>query len=91
MRESNLFKDGDKSVTHASRTFSRTHSGDLFDQTLQFHNSPAARSRQVFKPPTDSASLLVWTENKHFSVLGSLGRTSQMGMFSRFYGLLTRP
>jgi len=52
-------------------------------------NSPAAAAREVFKPSTDSASLVVPSQKK-FSVLG-LGFSwgvSQVGVFSRFYGLL---
>jgi len=40
------------------------------------HSSPAAAAREVFKPSTDSASLLVPSQKK-FSVLSSLGGTSQ--------------
>jgi len=53
------------------------------------HNSPAAAAREVFKPSTDSASLVVPSQ-KNFQVWirGSLGGTSQVGMFKHFYGLL---
>jgi len=35
------------------------------------HNSPAATARQVFKPSTDSASLLVPNQKKFFSGLAT--------------------
>jgi len=41
----------------------------------------------VFKPSTDAASLVVPSQKKKFSVLGSLGGASQVGVVSRFYGL----
>ena len=56
------------------------------------YNSPAAAAREVFKPSTDSslASLVVPSQKKHFQfwVWGSLGGASQVGVLSRFYGLL---
>jgi len=58
------------------------------------YNSPPAAAREVFKPSTDSASLLVPSQKK-FSVLGlgiSWGRTSQVGVFFRvFMAYFTRP
>ena len=39
--------------------------------TLFGHNSPAAAAREVFKPSTYSACLLVPTEKKIFAVLGT--------------------
>jgi len=53
------------------------------------YNSPAAAGKEVFKPSTDSPTLLVPSQKK-FSVLG-LGFSwgvSQVGVFQRFYGLL---
>jgi len=37
-------------------------------RALQSYNSPAARARELFKPSTDSASLVVEIEKKRFSV-----------------------
>jgi len=44
----------------------------------------------VFKPSTDSASLVVPSQEKNFQfwVWGFLGEASQVGVISRFYGLL---
>ena len=55
--------------------------------------SPAAAAREVFKPSTDSASLVVPSQKNFFQfwVLGSLGGSSQVGVFSHFFGLITRP
>jgi len=53
------------------------------------HNSPAAAAREVFKPSTDSARLLV-SSQKNFSVLGlgfSWGDVTSGGVLA-FYGLL---
>ena len=54
------------------------------------YNSPAAAAREVLKPSTYSASLVVPSQKIFFQlcVWGSLGGASQVGMFSRFYGLL---
>ena len=54
------------------------------------YNSPAAAAREVFKPSTDSASLVVPRQKKFFQfwVLGSIGGSSQVGVFLHFYGLL---
>jgi len=49
---------------------------------------PAARARELFKPCTDSASLLVDIEKKKFFVLGLLGGTSQVGVFLCYFGHL---
>ena len=53
------------------------------------YNSPAAAARVVFKPSTDSASLVAPSQKKNFQfwVWGSLGGALQVG-FSHFYGLL---
>jgi len=46
------------------------------------HNSAAAAAREVFKPSTDSASLLGPSQkNFQFWVWGSHWGTSQMGVF----------
>jgi len=37
-----------------------------------WHKSPAARARELFKPSTDSASLLVDIEKKAFFVFGGV-------------------
>ena len=54
------------------------------------YNSAPAAAGEVFKPSTDSASLVVSSEKKFFSFWfrGSLGGASPVGVFSRFYGLL---
>ena len=53
------------------------------------YNSAPAVAREVSKPSTDSASLVVSSQkNFQFRVRGSLGGGSQVGVFSRFYGLL---
>jgi len=53
------------------------------------HNSAAARAREVFKPSTDSASLLISTaKNISFLCLGFFLGTSQERVFLRFYGQL---
>jgi len=53
------------------------------------YNLPAAAAREVFKPFTDSASLVVPSKKKfQFWVWGSLVGASQVGVFSCFYGLL---
>jgi len=52
------------------------------------YNSPPAAAREVFKPSTDSASLVVPSQkNFQFWVWASLGGASQVGVFSRLYGL----
>jgi len=46
------------------------------------HNSPAAAAREVFKPSTYSACLLVPTEKKNFLPFWEHpGKTSQGGVF----------
>ena len=46
------------------------------------HNSPAAAAGEVFKPSTDSASLLVPSQKKfQFWVWGSLVGVSQVRVF----------
>jgi len=54
------------------------------------YNSPPAAAKEVFKPSTDSAYLLVPSQKKKFPfwVWSSLGGAPQVGVFSRFYGLL---
>ena len=53
------------------------------------HKSLAARARELFKPSTDSESLLVDIEKKIF-VLGLrfFGGTSQVGVFLCYFGHL---
>jgi len=52
-------------------------------QSLQFCNSPGDWARELFKPSTDSASLVVEIENKNFlfSVGGFQGGAPQVGVF----------
>jgi len=52
------------------------------------HKLPAARARELFKPSTDSASLLVDIEKNFFSFLvwHLLGGTSQVRVFLQFFG-----
>jgi len=54
------------------------------------YNSPAAAAREVFKPSTDSASLVVPSQKK-ISVLGSLGGRHKWGRFRIFMAYFTRP
>jgi len=51
------------------------------------HKTPAAKARELFKPSTDSASLLVDIENKIllFLVWRLLGGTSQVHFFGHLY------
>ena len=70
------------------RPIAATYLTKLFN-TITIHNSPAATAREVSKPPTASASLLVSTEkNFQFWIWGSLGGTSKVGVVFAFYGLL---
>jgi len=57
---------------------------------LQRHFSPADSARELFKPFSDSASLLIKIENKVFSfwVWGFLWATSQVGGVFSFFGQL---
>ena len=58
------------------------------------HKSPAARARELFKPSTDSASLLVVIEKKKFFVLGlsfSGGNVTSRGVFAFFWPHLPGP
>ena len=56
---------------------------------LQRCSWPADWARELFNPSTDSASILVEIEtNFSFWVWGSLGGTSRVGVFLRFFGLL---
>ena len=54
------------------------------------YNTAPAAAREVFKPSTDSASLLVSSQKTifQFRVRSFLGGASQVGVFSRFDGLL---
>jgi len=61
--------------------------GEYIGSYVFGYNSPAAAAREVFKPSTDSASLVVPSQKKMFSFGFSWG-ASQVGVFSRFYGLL---
>ena len=54
-----------KHIAAVTPTYWRQHIGALFFG----HKSPAARARELFKPSTDSASLVVKVEKKFF-VLG---------------------
>ena len=72
------------------------HAGHCSGRHSFGHNSPAAAAREVFKPSTDSASLVVPSQKKkiiQFWVWGSLGGTSQMGVCQRsvFMAYFTRP
>jgi len=74
------------------RPIEGTYSTKLFNSIADY-NSPAARTREVFKPPTDLASLLVSTEKKNFSfgfgvLLG--GDVTSGGIFA-FFAYFTRP
>jgi len=42
----------------------------MIDRPFFGHKSPVARARELFKPSTDSASLLVDIEKKRFFVFG---------------------
>ena len=66
------------------------HRSQLIGSSLFCYNSLAAAAREVFKPSPDSASLVVSSQKKIFQFWfrGSLGGASQVGVFSRFYGLL---
>ena len=56
------------------------------------HNSPAAPAREVFKPSTYSACLLVPTEKKVFSVLGtSLGDVTSGDVLAFLWPTLPGP
>jgi len=59
-----------------------------FCKGLQLYNSPADWARELFKPSTDSASLLVEIVKFFFSfwVWGSLVGTSQVRVLLRFFG-----
>ena len=55
-----------------------------FLQNLQFYNLPAARARELFKPSTDSTSLLVEIEKKFFRFgFGFCG--GEVTIFSHFW------
>jgi len=56
------------------------------------YNSPPAAAREVFKPSTDSASLVVPSQKKfQFWVWGSLGGSHKWGCFRFFMAYFTRP
>ena len=59
----------------------------ILAQGLQRYNSPANWARKLFKPSTDSASLLVEIEKKlfRFGFVVLWGRTSQVGVSFSFY------
>jgi len=59
----------------------------ILAQDLQRYNSPADWARKLFKPSTDSASLLVEIEKKsfRFGFVVLWGRTSQVGLSFSFY------
>jgi len=72
----------------------------LFCKTLQSYNSPAARARELFKPSTDLASLLVEIEKKFFFGLGTpVGDVTSgyhckviaKGVFASIWSPLPRP
>ena len=54
------------------------------------YNSAPVAAREVFKPSTDSSSLIVSSQKKNFQFWfrGSFGGVSQVGVSLRFYGLL---
>jgi len=59
----------------------------IMAQGLQRYNSPADWARKLFKPSTDSASLLFKIEKKKFcfGFVVLWGRTSQVGVSFSFY------
>ena len=59
-------------------------------RALQSYNSPGDWASELFKPSTDSASLVVKIEKKNFSfrVWAFLGPTSKVGVFLRYFGHL---
>jgi len=67
--------------------------GPLFCKSLQRYDSPADWARKLFKPPTDSASLLVENEKNFFSfwVWGFLLVTQQLRLVFAFLTNFTRP
>jgi len=64
------------------------HKATIVALTLFSHNFPTDRARELFKPSTDSANLLVHFEKKTFSfwVWGSLWGTSQVGVVLHLFG-----
>jgi len=64
-----------------------------FFNRVTIHKSPAARAIEVFKPPTDSARLLVSTEKKFFSFWFGvlLGGRHKWECFCVFMAYFTRP
>ena len=69
------------------------HRSQLIGSSLFCYNSPAAAAREVFKPSPDSASLVVSSQKKKFQfwVRGSLGGSSQVGVFCVFMAYFDRP
>ena len=55
------------------------------------YNSPAAAAREVFKPSTDSASIVVPSQKKIFSFGFSWGVVTSGGCFRIFMAYFTRP
>ena len=74
------------------RPIAATYLTKLFN-SITIHNSPAARAREVFKPSTDSASLLVPTQKKKFfSGLGTpLGDVTSGGVLAFLWPTLPGP
>ena len=61
-------------------------------RALQSYNSPGDWARELFKPPTDSASLVVKIEKKFsYWVWAFLGGTSQAGVFLTYFGHIAWP
>jgi len=79
-------------LTSLTKPF-KSRASQNFGAGLQRYNLPAGLARRLFKPSTDSASLLFEIENKNFLfwVWGSLGGTSQVGCFCVFLAYFTRP
>jgi len=69
------------------------HRSQLIGSSLFCYNSPAAAPREVFKPSPDSASLVVSSQKKNFQfwVRGSLGWSSQVGVFCVFMAYFDWP
>jgi len=64
-----------------------------FFNRVTIHNSPAARAIEVFKPPTDSARLLVSTEKKFsvFDLVFSWGDVTSGSVFAFLWPILPGP
>jgi len=63
----------------------------FFCKTLQSYNSPAARARELFKPSTDLACLLVEIEKKFFQSGDTCGRRHKWGCFCVYLVTFTQP